>query len=72
MTANVGSLDRIIRTIIGLACIALVFIGPFAGTGWERIAFAIVGIVLILTSAIQFCPLYRMMGIQTCPPNKLD
>ncbi len=66
MTVNVGNIDRIIRLLIGIAAIALVFVGPFAGAGWQRIAFAIVGAIMIGTSAIKFCPLYRVFGINSC------
>jgi len=66
MAANVGNIDRGIRVIIGLVALAAVFIGPFAGAGWERIALGVVGVIMIGTSAIKFCPLYRIFGIRTC------
>lgn len=68
MTANVGTIDRIIRLLIGLAAIALVFVGPLAGPGWgwERIALAAVGAIMLATSAIKFCPAYRLFGLRTC------
>ena len=64
MSANVGTIDRILRLLIGIAAIALVFVGPIAasgGWGWERIALVAVG-----TSMIKFCPLYRIFGLRTC------
>ncbi len=69
MSANVGNIDRIIRLLIGIAAVALVFVGPIAaagGWGWERIALAAVGAIMIGTSAIKFCPLYRIFGLRTC------
>lgn len=66
MAANVGNIDRGIRILIGLAALAAVFVGPFAGAGWERIALGVVGVIMIGTSAIKFCPLYRIFGIRTC------
>ncbi|VAV91865.1 hypothetical protein MNBD_ALPHA04-2082 [hydrothermal vent metagenome] len=71
MSANVGTIDRVIRFIIGITALTLVFVGPFAvaGWGWERIALAIVGGIMILTSAIKFCPLYSIFGLRTCNPN---
>ncbi len=70
MSANVGTVDRIIRLLIGIGALAMVFfIGPYAagGWGWEKIALAVVGVIMIGTSAIKFCPLYRIFGIRTCP-----
>lgn len=66
MKANVGSADRGIRIIIGLVALAAMFVGPLAGPGWTRIALALVGIIMIGTSAMSFCPLYRIFGIRTC------
>lgn len=59
MTANVGTLDRVLRVVVGLALISLVFVGP--QTLW-----GLVGLVPLATAAIRFCPLYRMLGIRTC------
>ena len=66
MAANVGNIDRGIRILIGLAALASVFVGPFGGAGWERIALGLVGVIMIGTSAMKFCPLYRIFGIRTC------
>lgn len=68
MSANVGNIDRVIRLLIAIAAIALVFVGPFAsgGWGWERIALAVVGVIMLLTSTVKFCPLYRVFGLRTC------
>lgn len=72
MSANVGNIDRVIRLLIGIAAIALVFFGPIAEAGdwgWQRIALVAVGAIMIGTSSIKFCPLYRIFGMRTC---KLD
>lgn len=66
MSANVGNLDRGVRIIIGLIAIAAMFIGPLAGPGWARIALGLGGLIMIATSAMRFCPLYRIFGIRTC------
>lgn len=58
MTHNTSTLDRIIRLVAGLVLIALVFVGPQTPLGW-------LGLVLIGTSAIGFCPLYRIFGISS-------
>ena len=70
MTVNVGTVDRLLRFLIGLAALALVFVGPIAASGawgWERIALIVAGVVMLATSAIKFCPLYRIFGLRTCP-----
>ena len=69
MTVNVGTVDRALRALLGLAAVALVFAGPIAepgGWGWERIALAAVGAIMLGTSAMKFCPLYRNFGLRTC------
>ncbi len=68
MPVNVGTIDRVIRAVLGIVALALVFAGPLAagGWGWERIALVAVGAILLLTSAVKFCPLYRVLGLRTC------
>lgn len=60
MPQNEGSIDRILRIVVGLALIALVFVGP--QTLW-----GLVGIVPLATGLIGWCPLYTLLGIRTCP-----
>ncbi len=60
LSKNVGSIDRILRIVVGLGLISLVFVGPQTPWGW-------IGIVPLLTAAISFCPLYTLIGIRTCP-----
>ena len=57
---NVGSIDRILRIVVGLGLISLVFVGPQTQWGW-------VGVVPLLTAFISFCPLYTLIGVRTCP-----
>lgn len=69
MSANVGTIDSLLRAAIGVAALALVFVGPIAasgGWGWERIALVAVGVIMLGTSTIKFCPLYRIFGLRTC------
>jgi hypothetical protein len=65
--ANVGSIDRIIRIVLG----ALLVIAPFV-TGWAIWASAIalwasvvVGVVLIATALFSFCPIYAALGLSS-------
>lgn len=60
MTTNVGTIDRVLRIIVGLALISLVFVGPMTPWGW-------IGVVPLATAFIGFCPAYTLLGINTCP-----
>ena len=60
LSKNVGSIERILRIVVGLGLISLVFVGPQTPWGW-------IGVVPLLTAAISFCPLYTLIGIRTCP-----
>lgn len=69
MPTNVGTIDRLIRAVIGLVAIGFVFFGPIAVTGgWglERIGLLAIGSIMLATSAVKFCPLYRIIGLRTC------
>ncbi len=63
MTVNVGTVDRIVRLIVGIALIAfaLGYLGP--GTGWNWIGW--IGIVPILTALFSTCPAYSLFGWST-------
>lgn len=60
MTRNEGNIDRVLRVILGLVLLSLVFIGPQTAWGW-------VGLVPLVTGLVGFCPLYRILGLSTCP-----
>lgn len=60
MNTNEGSIDRAVRVVVGLALLALVVVGP--QTMW-----GLIGIVPLATGLLGFCPLYTLLGINTCP-----
>jgi len=64
MTTNESNLDRIIRLVIAVAA----FIGAWAVgfTSVLGIVLAVVGVIMAVTAAVGFCPLYRVFGISTC------
>ncbi len=64
MKANVGGVDRAVRLVAGLALIAWVFVGGLVSP-WNYVA-GIAGGVLVLTALMRFCPLYPLLGINTC------
>ena len=68
MVINVGNSDRIVRLIAGAALIAAPFVSNAAvlQSTPATVAATVVGGVLIITSAVRFCPLYRIFGIRTC------
>jgi len=63
MKKNVGTADRMVRTIAGLVVAFFLLNGTITGT--LGIILAIVAILLIGTGAISFCPLYALLGIST-------
>ncbi len=62
MSKNVGSIDRIVRVVLGLVLAGLFFYQPDAGYRWLAL---IVGLVLIGTAGMSFCPIYRILGMST-------
>jgi hypothetical protein len=59
MNKNVGSLDRALRIVAGLALIALAATGTVGPWGW-------IGIVPLGTALLGWCPAYTLFGIKTC------
>lgn len=63
MKTNVGGIDRSLRIVIGLVLIGLTLAGTIGPWGW-------IGVVPVLTGALGTCPLYTMLGVNTCPRSK--
>ncbi len=68
MEKNVGTVDRVIR--IALAVIALVLYLTRAVTGTMALLVMAIAIILVLTSIISYCPLYRPFNINTKKKGK--
>ena len=62
MKVNVGSADKAIRIVIGLALLSLLFLLD-GRARW----FGLIGLVPLLTAFTGFCPLYTLFGLNTCP-----
>lgn len=64
MTTNVGGTDRMVR--YGVAVVALIgaYLAGF-GTGLG-IALLVVAVLMAVTGTVRFCPLYRLIGMNTC------
>ena len=65
MTANVGTFDRILRILVGLALVAaaLGLFGPAYQTVWGWI-----GLIPLATGLVSWCPLFTILGFKTCKP----
>lgn len=59
LTANVGTADRLLRIILGLALIGLTLSGQIGLWGW-------IGLVPLITAFMKFCPAYAILGMKTC------
>jgi hypothetical protein len=63
LPVNVGSVDRIVRIVLGIGLVAVALggsvVGPFLALTW------IVTAILLVTGALGFCPLYALLGIST-------
>ncbi|MDF1855482.1 DUF2892 domain-containing protein [Pseudooceanicola sp.] len=66
MSHNVGSIDRILRVVVGLALIVGFFLFPDASLRW----LLLIGIVPLATGLMGTCPLYSIFGFSTCPLKK--
>ncbi|MDQ1242374.1 MAG: hypothetical protein QG586_1083 [Pseudomonadota bacterium] len=62
MTTNVGGIDRILRIVVGIAVLALFFVLEGNARYW-----ALVGLVPLFTGLFRTCPLYSVIGVNTCP-----
>ena len=59
MKKNIGSIERVIRIIAGIAILSLAFVGP-------QSPWAYLGIIPLATGLIGWCPLYALLGLSTC------
>jgi hypothetical protein len=63
MKTNVGTVDRVLRVVLGLALIGLAATGT---VGW----WGYLGVVPLATGVFRFCPAYPLLGINTCSMKK--
>ena len=60
---NMGTVDRVLRVVLGLGLLAIAFTGPQAPWGY-------LGLIPLQTAALGSCPLYTMLGVSTCAVPK--
>lgn len=63
MTANVGGIDKILRIVVGIGLIAAAATDTIGVWGY-------IGIVPLATGLMGWCPLYPLLGMNTCPIKK--
>lgn len=66
-TKNEGTLDRVIRSIVGITALVL---GSFVLTGAIKVVAIVIGLVALATGLLGFCGLYALLGINTCSVKK--
>ncbi len=59
MTRNLGQLDRYLRFGVGFLLMVLALTGTIGIWGW-------VGLILVGTAFVNFCPIYKVLGFKTC------
>ena len=62
MKANVGGVDKILRIVVGLALLSLILILEGNARWW-----GLVGVIPLATGLVNFCPLYSLLGLNSCP-----
>ncbi len=63
MKKNMGSLDRLIRTLLAILIVILYFTGQI--TGLAAVILGVIAVIFLVTSLIGFCPLYVPLKIST-------
>ncbi|TDR32716.1 YgaP family membrane protein [Hydromonas duriensis] len=61
--SNVGRVDRVLRVVVGAVLILLAMFGQIGAWGW-------LGIILLFTGLMRFCPVYTLFGVnKNCPKD---
>ena len=68
MKKNMGNSDRIIRILLAAVVAVLYFTGIVTGT--LGIVLMVIAGIFVVTSLVGFCPLYTLLGINTCSSKK--
>lgn len=68
MKKNMGNADRAIRVVIAILIAVLYFTNVISGT--LALVLMFLAAVFVLTSLISFCPLYSLIGVNTCQVKK--
>ena len=66
MNTNMGTIDRVIRVVIGLGLLWYALMA--APTGYYWIGW--IGVIPLITALVGVCPLYSILGVSTCPAKR--
>jgi cytochrome c oxidase assembly factor CtaG len=68
MTTNVGTLDRVLRAVLGVVLLYLAFGSglPLFDGALFKYGAAVIGVVMLVVAVVRVCPLYSAIGIKTC------
>jgi hypothetical protein len=68
MKTNVGTIDRTLRAVLGLALLYLAFFSgmPLFAAPLVKYGAALVGLVMLVVAATRVCPVYSIFGFKTC------
>jgi O-antigen ligase len=69
MTRNMGTWDRLVRGLVvaPLAAVAAFAVGAGTVLG---IVLLVIAAIMLVTAAAGYCPLYRLVGLSTCPVSR--
>lgn len=68
MKKNMGIVDRVARLVVAL--VIMILYQSSIITGWLGIVLLVVAIIFIITSLLGYCPLYTLIGMNTCSSKK--
>ena len=68
MKQNMGNADKLVRLVLA-AIFAILYFGNFV-VGTFGVVLLVLAAVFILTSFVSFCPLYTLLGVNTCAKKK--
>jgi Protein of unknown function (DUF2892) len=66
MNTNVGTIDRVLRVVIGVALLWYALLAAPSGYNW----IGWIGVVPLITALVGVCPLYSILGLSTCPAKR--
>jgi hypothetical protein len=68
MKCNVGGTDRIVRLLLAVVLVAIALLVPLEP--WLRTTLYVVAAIALVTALVRFCPINRLIGLNTCGPTK--
>jgi hypothetical protein len=67
MGCNIGTTERLIRIVLG---VALLIVGYAAALPtWATLVAYTAGVIALVTGAVRFCPVWWLFGVNTCGPE---